>query len=98
MTICNMTIFSKISKYDYLQYEYFFKNLVIFRLKNMTKKKTYGCGGCVTLPQPPGCGTGGCEGCVTLPQTPGCGTGGMWGMRDPPSGSRVWYRRDAGDA
>ena len=42
MTICNMTIFSKISKYDYLQYEYFFKNLVIFRLKNMTKKKTYG--------------------------------------------------------
>ena len=34
-----MTIFSEISKYDYLQYEYFFKKIVIFRRKNMTKKK-----------------------------------------------------------
>ena len=42
MTILNMTIFSKTVKYDYLQYDYFFEKIVIFVLKNMTKKKTYG--------------------------------------------------------
>ena len=40
MTICNITIFSEMAKYDYLQYEYFFKKKVIFRLK-ILKKKTY---------------------------------------------------------
>ena len=34
-----MTIFSKIAKYEYLQYEYFSKKIVIFDFKNMTKKK-----------------------------------------------------------
>ena len=42
MTFCNMTIFSKTAKYEYLQYEYFSKKIVIFDFKNMTKKKTYG--------------------------------------------------------
>ena len=39
MTICNMTIFSKTAKYEYLQYEYFSKKIVIFDFKNMTNKK-----------------------------------------------------------
>ena len=34
-----MTIFSKTAKYEYLQYEYFSKKIVIFDFKNMTKKK-----------------------------------------------------------
>ena len=41
MTICKISIFSEMAKYDYFQYEYFFKKIVIFRLKNVTKKKTY---------------------------------------------------------
>ena len=41
MTICKITFFSEMAKYDYFQYEYFFKKIVIFRLKNETKKKTY---------------------------------------------------------
>ena len=36
-----MTIFPEMAKYDYLQYDYFFKKIVIFRLKNMTNTKTY---------------------------------------------------------
>ena len=41
MTICNMTIFSEIAKYDYLQYEYFFEKMVIFHLKIMTNKNLW---------------------------------------------------------
>ena len=43
MTITNMTIFLKMLKYDYMQYDYFFEKIVIFYEKNMTKK-TYGWG------------------------------------------------------
>ena len=57
MTICNMTIFSKTAKYEYLQYEYFSKKIVIFDFKNMTKKK----------PMPRGGGGGGF--CVKLYKT-----------------------------
>ena len=46
MSITNMTIFLKMLKYDYMQYDYFFEKIVIFYEKNMTKKKTY-------APQPP---------------------------------------------
>ena len=34
-----MTIFLKMLKYDYMQYDYFFEKIVIFYEKNMTKKK-----------------------------------------------------------
>ena len=54
MTICNMTIilkfflnFIKKKKYDNLQYDNYFKKIVIFEFQNMTKKKpmvTYGYG------------------------------------------------------
>ena len=46
MTICNMTIilkfflnFIKKKKYDNLQYDNYFKKIVIFEFQNMTKKK-----------------------------------------------------------
>ena len=38
MTISNMTIFLQTLKYDYLQYDYFLKIIVIFEIQNMTKK------------------------------------------------------------
>ena len=42
MTISNMTIILKLSKYDNLQYDNYFEKIVIFGFQNMTKKKTYG--------------------------------------------------------
>ena len=42
MTICNMTIILKLSKYDNWQYDNYFENIVIFEFQNMTKKITYG--------------------------------------------------------
>ena len=42
MTILNMTIILKLSKYDNLQYDNYFEKIVIFAFLNMTKKKTYG--------------------------------------------------------
>ena len=41
MTICNMTIILKLSKYDNWQYDNYFENIVIFEFQNMTKKITY---------------------------------------------------------
>ena len=41
MTICDMTIIFKFSKYDYFQYDNNFKKIVILKNLNMTKKKTY---------------------------------------------------------
>ena len=34
-----MTIFLKMLKYDYMQYDYFFEKIVIYYEKSMTKKK-----------------------------------------------------------
>ena len=36
-----MTIIFKYPKYDYLQYDNNFKKIVIFKIQNMTQKKTY---------------------------------------------------------
>ena len=35
-----MTFIFKFSKYDYLQYDNNFKKIVIFKIQNMTNKKT----------------------------------------------------------
>ena len=43
MTIFNMTIILKLSKYDNLQYDNYFEKIVIFEFLNMTKKKPMAC-------------------------------------------------------
>ena len=41
MTIFNMTIILKLSKYDNLQYDNYFEKIVIFEFLNMTKKNLW---------------------------------------------------------